>query len=118
MSSTTTTHELPVPVATVIRAFRALLEARFGERLVGLRLFGSYARGDADESSDIDVSVIVQHLTERERTEAIDLALDAWRVERSTGPLSPLVWSEAELEDRVRAELRIARDILAEGIPS
>ena len=110
--------EIPTAVATVVRAFRALLEARFGARLVELRLFGSYARGDADAGSDIDVAVVVRHLTESERTEAVDLALEAWRVERSTGPLSPLVWSDVELADRLRAELRIARDILAEGIPA
>lgn len=100
----------------VARTYRSLLERRFGDRLLALRVFGSYARGDADVSSDIDVAVVVKDLTERERTEAIDLAVTAWKTERSTGALSPLVWSEAEFDDRVRSERRIARDILTEGV--
>jgi predicted nucleotidyltransferase len=42
-----------------------------------VRLFGSYARGDAEEDSDVDVAVIVDALTEPERTAAIDLAFEA-----------------------------------------
>lgn len=83
---------------------------------MALRVFGSHARGDADEDSDIDVAVIVRELTESERTEAIDLALAAWKVARCTGPLSPLVWSDVELADRVHSERRIAHDILDEGV--
>jgi predicted nucleotidyltransferase len=93
-----------------------MLEERFGPRLLSLRVFGSYARGDADADSDIDVAVVVRDLTEPERTAAVDLALEAWRTDRSTGPLSPLVWSEAELADRLRAERRIASDVVSEGV--
>ena len=100
----------------VVRAYAHLLEERFGTRLLTLRIFGSHARGDADESSDIDVAVVVKDLTERERTVAIDLALTAWKTDPSAGQISPLVWSELEFEDRRRAERRIVRDILSEGI--
>lgn len=108
--------DIPLDVLTVTAAYRGLLEARFGDRLLMLRIFGSYARGDADGSSDIDVAVVVQDLTELERTDAIDMALTAWKVRRSTGPVSPLVWSDGELEDRVRAEQQLARAILADGV--
>lgn len=106
----------PVAVPSVVHEYRRLLGDRFGARLLTLRIFGSYARGDADEDSDIDVAVVVRNLTERERTEAIDIALTAWKTDASAGPLSPLVWSELEFEDRVRSERRIARDILSEGV--
>jgi predicted nucleotidyltransferase len=104
-------------VFAVARAYRRLLEGRFGDRLAAVRLFGSQARGDSDANSDIDVLVVIRDLTEPERTEAVDLALDAWRTDRSTGPVSPLVWSQREFDDRVRSERRIARDIIAEGFP-
>lgn len=88
-----------------------------------VRVFGSYARGDAGEESDLDVAVVITALTEAERTTAIDLALEALRAvgagagERAQAPLhSPLVWSVDELADRVRSQRRIALDILSEGI--
>ena len=110
--------EFPIPpsVLTLVRAYRRLLEQRFGERLQFVRLFGSFARGDAETDSDVDVAVVVTDLTEGERTVAIDLAYAAWSRSPTTGPLSPLVWSQAELEDRVRSERRIAHDILSGGI--
>jgi len=113
--------ELPLGPRNLVAAYRRLLDARFGARLVDMRVFGSYARGDAGEESDLDVAVVITALTEAERTTAIDLALEAFRavgsVERAQAPLlSPLVWSVDELADRVRAERRIALDILSEGI--
>jgi predicted nucleotidyltransferase len=39
---------------------RTELAALYGERLVGLRLFGSQARGDAEPGSDVDVLVILK----------------------------------------------------------
>jgi predicted nucleotidyltransferase len=38
---------------------RAGLEAVYGERLKGLYLYGSYARGEADSESDVDVIVVL-----------------------------------------------------------
>jgi predicted nucleotidyltransferase len=58
--------EVPTPVASVEVAIRAVLSdlenqlrALYGQRLVRLVLFGSQARGDADEGSDIDVLVVL-----------------------------------------------------------
>jgi uncharacterized protein len=36
------------------------LEALYGERLVSLILFGSHARGDAEDCSNIDVMVVLK----------------------------------------------------------
>jgi len=44
----------------IIRELKARLLARYGDRLVKLILFGSYARGDATEDSDIDVLAVVK----------------------------------------------------------
>lgn len=37
------------------------LEAIYGERLKGVYLYGSYARGEADSESDVDVLVVLDH---------------------------------------------------------
>jgi predicted nucleotidyltransferase len=108
---------LPAELQRILSEYRRLLHARFGERLVAVSLFGSRARGDAEEESDADVSVVVRGLREDERGAAIDLAFEAWhRVNREGPLLSPLVWSEAERDARRRAERRIALDIDTEGI--
>lgn len=108
---------MPANVEAALTAYRRLLTDSFGARLIALRLFGSYARGDADADSDVDVCVVIADLTEAERTVAIDLAFDAWREGGMGALMSPLVWSKDELDERLGAERRIARDIIDEGIP-
>lgn len=56
----------------ILSQLRETLEAFYGERLRSLCLFGSYARGDAEPGSDIDVAVVlddrVEPFVEIERT--------------------------------------------------
>ncbi len=42
-----------------LRQLKRELEALYGERLKGLYLFGSRARGDAEPDSDVDVAVVL-----------------------------------------------------------
>jgi predicted nucleotidyltransferase len=50
---------LSVDERAVLERFVAILEARLGERLQAVWLFGSRARGDIDRSDDSDVDVLV-----------------------------------------------------------
>lgn len=43
---------------TVLTEFVAECKSVFGDKLHDVRLFGSYARGDYDDDSDIDIMVI------------------------------------------------------------
>ncbi len=47
-------------VKTILTELRRRFEALYGERLARLVLFGSQARGDADQGSDIDVLVVLR----------------------------------------------------------
>jgi predicted nucleotidyltransferase len=109
---------VPADLERSLTEYRRLLEIAFGPRLRPVRLFGSRARGDADPDADADVSVVVEGLTEDERTRVVELAHTAWRNAGGRGPLiAPLPWSEAEREARRAAERRIVLDIEREGIP-
>jgi predicted nucleotidyltransferase len=48
-----------------LAAFKRELQEALPGRVARVTLFGSRARGDADEDSDYDVAVFVQNLTDR-----------------------------------------------------
>jgi predicted nucleotidyltransferase len=105
---------IPRTLRAPLERYAELLRARFGARLRDVRLFGSYARGEADEDSDVDVLVLVDGLTDREIGDAAGLVAE---VILETGlPLAPLPMSTDRFADLRRRERRLAQDIDAEGI--
>lgn len=79
--------------ATLQEAARVLGEAARPAKVI---LFGSYARGDADERSDVDFLVIEPHVEQpAEETVRLYRALRPLRL-----PADVLVYSEAEAERR------------------
>ena len=55
-----TLEVIPKPrLDRILRELRQALEALYGDRLKGLYLYGSYARGEAEPGSDIDVAVVL-----------------------------------------------------------
>jgi predicted nucleotidyltransferase len=48
----------------ILQRFRAALDELYGQRVERVMLFGSRARGDADEDSDYDVAVFLTDLRE------------------------------------------------------
>jgi len=107
-------HDLPVEVRSSVATYAKRLSSRFGGRLRFVRLFGSWARSEAGEDSDVDVAVVVDGLTRDEWRDAVSDAVD---VELETGAtLSPFVVASEHFDLLVRRERRIARDILEEGM--
>lgn len=58
-------REIPSHLGKVIRYYTEGLHTIYGDRLVNVTLFGSYARGDFTDVSDIDVLIVVD-LSEEE----------------------------------------------------
>ncbi len=105
---------IPVRVRQVLEDFRRRLEARFGGSLLALRLFGSFARGEASEDSDVDVFVLLREASWREIREVLDLAGDLWA---ETGLLvSPTVMDETRHRVWRRQERPLVLDIEREGV--
>ena len=62
----------------ILRRFRSALGEMYGDRLERVVLFGSRARGDADDEFDYDVAVFLRELADRpaEMNRLADLATD------------------------------------------
>jgi predicted nucleotidyltransferase len=110
----TTLMEIAPGLRAILQELRARLERLYGDQLVGLLLYGSQARGGAEEGSDIDVLAVlkgsVEPCVEIRRTEFIvaelSLAHDV--------VISCVFTSEAEFEsDRTPLLLNVH----AEGLP-
>ena len=98
-----------------LEAFRGWLQGRFGERLHRLRLFGSIARNERHEDSDVDVAIEIDGLTSAEARE----------VGYATGDLlteygvivSPFAVSTERMQHLRNWERIIALDIDRDGVP-
>jgi predicted nucleotidyltransferase len=103
------TQSAPDPVA---RAFAQRLRRRLGGRIREVRLFGSRARGDARESSDYDMLVVVDQRTPEIRSEILDIEVDL--LDEYDVLVTSVLRSEAEW--RAGENYPFARNIAREGI--
>ena len=78
-------------------------------------LFGSRARGDYSDESDLDVAIIVQGLTRAMKMLILEKVAE-FELQYLL-PLSVLILSREEFEHLKKRERRIALDIEKEGIP-
>ena len=88
----------PDDVLPLVRRLKGRLEEAYGERFAGLRLYGSYARGEAWAESDVDLLVLFHGTVDR-RTEIKRLVDLSYDLEVETGRVFELLpRSVAEFE--------------------
>ncbi|MCK6467290.1 MAG: nucleotidyltransferase domain-containing protein [Candidatus Brocadia sinica] len=91
------------------------LKGFLGNRLERMVLFGSRARGDYEDESDIDIAIIVHGLTRELKNQILDTVAEIEL--KYLQPISVIVFSKAEFDGLKERERRIALDIEKEGIP-
>jgi predicted nucleotidyltransferase len=107
--------DVPPRVLAAAGDLKVSVGSRFGARLLELRLFCSYARGDWGPDSDVDVLVVVDGLTHAERREVSDLAEDVYF--QTLVRVSPLALSGDEMRTLRAREYLIASEIERDGVP-
>src|SRR5258708_18740174 len=86
------TASLPLEVRDAMAAYARQLAARFGSRLRFVLLFGSWARGEAREDSDVDVAAVVDGVTRKERRGAVGGAPEGGIPAPSSGLATLVPW--------------------------
>lgn len=113
-------HTLTPGERGVLAEFARRMREWYGERLERLVVFGSRARGDVTEDSDIDVLAIVKvPLAAETREDSVGwrLLLEAKHAVDEYAPVSLIVFAEERFAELKRRERRFALDVEAEGIP-
>ena len=112
-----TTDALPLLPGerAALDAFATRIRELFGPRLRELALFGSRARGEGDENSDVDVLVVVDELTGEEARATAYAAGDA--MTEYDVLVSPFVVATSHIERLRSRERSIALEIARDAIP-
>lgn len=60
MSKRTKNPSLAIPIRDILIELKEALQKRYGTKLKSIMLFGSYARGEQKDGSDIDIAIILE----------------------------------------------------------
>lgn len=97
-------EKIPKNISNIIDEFILGVNKILGNRLKKIILYGSYARGDFDKSSDIDIMILTD-LTDKEIEEYKTKVVDyAWELEYDNNfeiDLSPLVKNIEKYNKRI-----------------
>lgn len=101
---------------SLIEEIANIVSRSMGAGLSSIHLFGSVARGEEDEGSDIDIVVVLRDGADPagEEEAIADASIEVLR--RFGNKLSPLFVTESELERKRRTRKGVWRDIATEGM--
>jgi predicted nucleotidyltransferase len=107
---------MPIAIQDIINAFARDMRQVFGDKLERVIVYGSYARGDYTENSDVDVMILV-NIPNEEITGYLDVVSDcAFEYMMKYGvDISPVINNEEHFEYWVD-NLPYFRNVRNEGV--
>jgi len=99
------------------RDFSLRVREKFGPRVVDMRIFGSRARRDAREESDMDIWVLLDVASLEDRGAVSDIAVDVHLEMVLSFFISPRVMSVEQFEKLRSLERLLPEEIERDGIP-
>ena len=103
---------------SILAEFFKLSKIHFGDELKETILFGSYARGDFDEESDIDIALIMEVPHENENKfnkQIVEIMSNLYEEYGYNTVLSPIVISR-EFFEKWKNDLPFYRNVNTEGV--
>ncbi|WP_066638541.1 nucleotidyltransferase domain-containing protein [Desulfolucanica intricata] len=98
----------------VLQGFIKYLTNLYPEQVVSIELFGSKARGDARDDSDIDILIIVKDRHNIDRNKIYDYVLDA---ELNYGiNISLKIYNKEDFDKLIKLNVPFASNIQKEGV--
>jgi predicted nucleotidyltransferase len=104
-----------VALLRLLADYRRHLTLHLGERLVELKLFGSYARGEARTDSDVDVAVVLDRI-DSHADRVLPMQLSGDLILEHGLVIRPIVFTVGELDALRKRELLLAQNLDREGI--
>lgn len=106
---------MPDKIKSILRELKKGLTELYGPRLKAVYLYGSYARGDYDQSSDLDVMIVLDAYASYwdELVYSAELASDLSLEYDVT--ISRMIMTEEQWK---KGDLPVLRNIRAEGVPA
>jgi predicted nucleotidyltransferase len=107
---------MPVAIQDIVNSFARDMRQVFGDKLVRVIVYGSYARGDYTKDSDVDVMVLV-HIPRDQISKYLDIVADcAFEYLMKYGvDIAPVVNNEEHFEYWVN-NLPYYRNVRDEGV--
>ena len=107
-------RQLSVPLRSALVAYREALQEALPGKVRRLTLFGSMARGQAHEDSDVDILVLLDSPTFDDRRRAMDWATRVGLAHDFI--FAPVVLSTREWQELIDRERRFPREVAADGV--
>ena len=107
---------MPENIRVIVYQFSEDVKRILGDKLTKIIVYGSYARGDYREDSDVDIMILTKLSEEEIRAIKNDIYDLAFEVEMSTGiELSPIIKNDEQYEYWVDT-LPFYRNVRDEGV--
>jgi len=97
-----------------IKEFKIRLRKELGEQVVEIKLFGSKARGDSHEESDIDILVVLRADSEENKDKIFDIVQNILLEYEVL--LSPIIFNKQEYDSLNSIPTIFMQNIKSEGV--